>query len=200
MGSKQINISFTDEQVAKYNGEGYVLCFTAGVAGNTEFNVVATADTISPVFNITWEDQFQIAATKDEFSNGVTFQNSTTPTPIQFNEVYTLPANWTDGIVSTDVLPTANSFAFVNQTTGASAVVYKIINGKSLPFFISPYPIDTGATEVMTPQSTVALWFQQNVETGTMVAVVKDELSTFDFSDKSSLDLIWNGSQFVPSS
>nr|RBQ96888.1 hypothetical protein FVER53263_04437 [Fusarium verticillioides] len=200
MGSKQIKISFTDEQVAKYNGEGYVLCFTAGVAGNTEFNVVATADTISPVFNITWDDQFQIAATKDEFSNGVTFQNSTTPTPIQFNEVYTLPANWTDGVVSTDVLPTANSSAFVNQTTGASAVVYKIINGKSLPFFISPYPIDTGATEVMTPKSTVALWFQQNVETGTMVAVVKDQLSTFDFSDKSSLDLIWNGSQFVPSS
>ncbi|RGP64260.1 hypothetical protein FSPOR_8080 [Fusarium sporotrichioides] len=200
MGSKQINISFTDEQVAKYNGEGYVLCFSAGVGGDPEFNVVATADTIAPVFNITWEDQFQIAATKDEFSNGVKFNISTRPTPIQFNEVYTLPANWTDGIVSTDILPTANSFAFINQTSGASAVIYKIINGKSLPFFISPNPLDPGATEVMTPKATVALWFQQNVETGTMVSVVKDELSTFDFSDKSSLQLMWNGSQFVPSS
>ncbi|KAF5587508.1 hypothetical protein FPANT_6853 [Fusarium pseudoanthophilum] len=200
MGTKQINISFTDEQVVEYNRAGYVLCFSAGVAGNTEFNVVAKADTISTVFNITWEDQFQIAATKDEFSDGAMFNLYTTPTPIQFNEAYTLPANWTDGVVLADVLPTANSFAFVNQTSRASAVIFKIINGKSQPFFISANPIPKDATEVMTPKSTVALWFQQNVETGTMVFVNTDELSTFDFHDKSSLDLTWNGSQFVPSS
>jgi hypothetical protein len=42
MGSKEINIKFTQEQVKKYNDQGSRLCFSAGVGD--VFNVIAYAD------------------------------------------------------------------------------------------------------------------------------------------------------------
>ena len=54
-----------------------------------------------------------------------TFIISTTPISIQFNEVYTLPANQTDGIATTNVLPTASYFAYANPNVGTSEVIQK---------------------------------------------------------------------------
>jgi hypothetical protein len=44
MGSKEIQIKFTKEQIVKYNGDGFKLCFSAGVGENPAFNVIARAD------------------------------------------------------------------------------------------------------------------------------------------------------------
>lgn len=49
----------------------------------------------------------------------------------------------------------------------------------------------------MSPKSIVALWFQKNAETGTMVSVIKGDLSIFDFSARDGIDLRWDGAHFV---
>ena len=43
MGSREINIEFTKEQIEMYNGKGYRLCFGIGVGQNPAFNVIAQA-------------------------------------------------------------------------------------------------------------------------------------------------------------
>jgi hypothetical protein len=86
----------------------------------------------------------------------------------------------------------------VNDTNGeAAAVVYKRINGEDLPFYISHPQIDSKGSELLTPKAIVALWFQANGETGTMVSVNKGDLSTFDFSGQDKVELKWNGAHFV---
>ena len=44
MGSKEIQIEFTEEQVERYNSNGFKLCFSCGMGENTVFNVIAKAD------------------------------------------------------------------------------------------------------------------------------------------------------------
>ncbi|SPJ70605.1 uncharacterized protein FTOL_00333 [Fusarium torulosum] len=181
MGSKEINIKFTQEQVKKYNDQGSRLCFSAAIAGNV---------------NISWADQYKIAATKDKFSEGVKFKISTNTAIINFAEVYTLPRDWSDGTISKGGVKDA--FKFVNKTTGvASAVIYKRINGQDLPFYISTSPVDSDGNEVMTPKSVVALWFQKDAETGTMTSVNKSDVSIFDFANRSSINLKWDNCHFI---
>lgn len=50
MGDKTIVISFTEEQIKKYNGQNSKLCFSAGVGDedNSAYNVIARSDSTSP--------------------------------------------------------------------------------------------------------------------------------------------------------
>lgn len=86
----------------------------------------------------------------------------------------------------------------VNDTEGlASAVIYKVIDGVDKPFYISASPIDPQGNEVMTPKASVALWFQKDAETGTMVSVNVSDVSEFKFSNRDSIELYWDGKHFV---
>ncbi|KAI1070707.1 hypothetical protein LB507_006671 [Fusarium sp. FIESC RH6] len=91
MGSREINIEFTKEQIEMYNGKGYRLCFGIGVGQNPAFNVIAQATTITPEVTFQWNDEFRIAATNDRFENGGTLSTRTSLTNIKFDQVYTLP-------------------------------------------------------------------------------------------------------------
>ncbi|CCT66572.1 uncharacterized protein FFUJ_03611 [Fusarium fujikuroi IMI 58289] len=200
MSNKQFNIIFTDEQILEHNESGSKLCFGAGVGPRPDFNVVAHADKITSNVTVSWVDRFKISATMDKFTDRVSmakFNIVTDPADIKFGEVYTQPPTWVNGRISTATLPN-NSFKFVNDTDRrASAVVFKTINGKDSPFYISASPIDSKANELMTPSSVVALWFQRNAQVGTMVSLMKADISIFDLSSRSSVNLKWNGDHFV---
>ncbi|KAI1177745.1 hypothetical protein F4777DRAFT_596385 [Nemania sp. FL0916] len=197
MAEKAIYISFTQEQVKKYNGQGSRLCFSAGVGDNSAFNVIARAEEISSNVTITWRDDFKIAATKKIFTSGVKIENNTSLAKIEFNQTYTLPESWEDGRITPEKLP-GSAFKLINQTANVcSAVIYKVIDGQDKPFYISVDPIDPrGGNEVMAPRSTVALWFEKNAETGTMVSKNRSDISAFDFANTSGMNLVWNGSHF----
>ncbi|RFN48926.1 hypothetical protein FIE12Z_6773 [Fusarium flagelliforme] len=196
MSSKEIHIEFTREQIEKYNGEGRKLCFAVGVGDSPTFNVIARADSITPNFIISWHDEFKIAATSPEFHTGVRIEVKTDPTRIKFDQVYTLPSDWFSGEVTDEELP-KNSFKMVNNTDGkAAAVVFKRIDGRYQTCYVSNRPIYPKDSELLTPSETVALWFQTDGETGTMMSVESD-LSTFDLSCQHELKLKWNGEDFV---
>ncbi|XP_014550946.1 hypothetical protein COCVIDRAFT_68545, partial [Bipolaris victoriae FI3] len=182
MGYYTINLSFKKEQVRDLNTEGSKLCFTSGMGSDSKFNVIAWSDTIASTVHITWREDYQVAATKDHFSAGVKFHVSTNPADIKFKEVYTLPPDWTDGTISQDSSLSDTSFQFVNQTDKrASAVIYKLIQGKPTPFYISQSPVFSQGNEVLTPKLKVALWFDKNVETGTMVSHISSKITAIDF-------------------
>jgi hypothetical protein len=51
MGDYTINLSFTKEQVAQLNTQGFKLCFSSGVGSDANFNVIAWSDSESLVQN-----------------------------------------------------------------------------------------------------------------------------------------------------
>ncbi|KAH7174027.1 uncharacterized protein B0J16DRAFT_406446 [Fusarium flagelliforme] len=197
MSSKEIHIEFTNEHVARYNGEGFKLFFAVGVGGNPTFNVVAQTYDIAPRLIISWHDEFKIAATRPEFHDGGRIEYATDPASIKFDQVYTLPSDWFRGKVTDEKLP-KKSFKMVNDTDReAAAVVFKRIDGEYLPIYVSHPPIDPQGNELLTPSETVALWFQPWGESGSMVSVNKRDISTFDLSHQYELKVKFNGSKFT---
>ena len=86
----------------------------------------------------------------------------------------------------------------VNESSrGASAVLFRRINGQYTPFYVSNPPIDSNGSEVLTPKLRVALWFQANADTGAMVSINQADLSIFDFSGRNQVNLKCNDGQFV---
>ncbi|KAJ4007450.1 hypothetical protein NW766_010136 [Fusarium irregulare] len=156
MGSREINIEFTNEQIEMYNDKGYRLSFGIG-----------------------------------------TLSTRTSLTSIKFDQVYALPPTWIDGDISNEKLP-GKSFEMVDESSrGASAVLFRRINGQYMPFYVSNPPIESNGSEVLTPKLRVALWLQANAETGAMVSLNRADLSTFDFSGRNQVDLKCNDGQFV---
>jgi hypothetical protein len=128
----------------------------------------------------------------------VKFDISTTPADIKFQQVYTLPPDWTDGIISPDSTMDKHSFKFVNNTNQpASCVVSKVIQGRPTPFYISQSPVFSMGSENLTPKLKVALWFQKDAETGTMFSKNSTKVTEIDFTNQSTWDGKWNGSTFV---
>jgi hypothetical protein len=86
----------------------------------------------------------------------------------------------------------------VNDTyDAAGAPVFMPINGQELPIYISDPIISSREIQLLTPQTIVALWLQANGEAGTMVLTNEGDLSTFDFSIRSSVNLKYDGGKFV---
>ncbi|OAA34537.1 hypothetical protein NOR_08403 [Metarhizium rileyi] len=199
MGDYVVALTFTTEQVRKLNTEGFKLCFTSAVGADKTYNVIAYADTVASKVTIRWKEQYLIAATKTKFQNGVEFDSNTTPSDISFQQTYTLPSDWTDGNVSPNGKLDPGSYSFANNTDGeASAVIYKPINGQPAPFYVSQSPVFSKGTETLTPKLFVALWFQKNATTKTMISLSSSQISEFNFTGRSSLNAHWDGARFVP--
>lgn len=109
-----------------------------------------------------------------------------------------MPADWEDGTISSDPKLGAGTFKFVNKTDKeVSAVVFKLVNGAPTPFYISGTPIFSLGNETMTPKFTVALWFEKDAETGTMVSRDSSAVTEIDMANRNSFNGIWTGSKFI---
>ncbi|KAI0967057.1 hypothetical protein F4678DRAFT_258134 [Xylaria arbuscula] len=193
---KSIQIEFTQEQVEYFNSNGFKLCCSAGMANSESFNVIAKSQFVAPFVNISWEDRYTIAGSNTVFQPGVQIRINTAPTPIQKDETYTLPVTWQNGEVEPEQHP-SSGFMMVNQTTDrASAIVFKIVDGEPAPFYISAVPIQPGSSELITPKSTVNLWFEKYAETGTMVSKNPTNSSVFDFRGVTAKTLHYDECEF----
>ena len=92
---------------------------------------------------------------------------STDPLPIKLGQGFTL-SDWAHQSVADDPFAPATGFVFRN-TPSATAVLYGIVNGKNAPVYMAPEGVlPPRATDILTPQISVAVWFQRDVETGYM--------------------------------
>ncbi|EWZ43428.1 hypothetical protein BFJ70_g12660 [Fusarium oxysporum] len=195
MSTNFLRIKVSEDKVKQFNQQGWKLCFATGVqaGGKVNFNVVASTHAIARNITIQWTNSYAIAASQDAFNNGVIFNASTDTADIQFGQSYTLPADWTNGNINSDPNAPKGGFRFINQTNGAAAVVYKRINGKFAPiYFSAAAPLPKG-TEDLTPVEKVAVWFQANTETATMISEFVSEPKQVDMTGKTEALLDYNG-------
>ena len=88
--------------------------------------------------------------------------------PIKFGQAFILP-DWAHPVVADDKGAPNNGFIFRN-TPPAAAVIYEMAQGKSTPVYITPEAIlPPNSAESLTPLISVAVWFQRDVSTGTMI-------------------------------
>lgn len=72
-----------------------------------------------------------------------------------------------------------DGFLLKNKDTPAAAVVAKMINGKTTPYYISPVllpPAGRLGGSKLIPTPTVAVWFQMDVDNGTMIESDESDL------------------------
>ncbi|KAL2204665.1 hypothetical protein CC79DRAFT_1335320 [Sarocladium strictum] len=198
MGSKKITITLTQEQVIDFNTNKRKLCFATGMGDKPAYNVIAWSDTVAAKVTISWEEKYYIAATKDTFMNGVTFDITTDETDAKYQGVYTLPPTWADLKSSTDSTLGTTSFRFHNDTDQqVSAVVFKPIKGKPAPIYISQAPVLPQGDETLTPKVSVILWMEVSAETGTMISLNKGAYAEFNMDGTNEIALTWDGSKYI---
>jgi hypothetical protein len=87
---------------------------------------------------------------------------------IELGQTYTYPADRTDGLVNPG--GPENAITFVNKAQKAAAVIYKKVQGKFSPIYISKdSPLEPG-TETLIPVAKVCVWFSADAETGSMIS------------------------------
>ncbi|KAF9535301.1 hypothetical protein CPB83DRAFT_901053 [Crepidotus variabilis] len=159
--------------------KGYRVCLAKPVGqsgGPPAYNVVALASIVTANNVIKFTDTFSIYGTLQTFNAGSATAQGNAPTlPITYGEAYHLP-DWTDppSVGNSTVAPAAG-FAFINGVQ--ASVVVALQNGPTVggnsagansPFYISPSP-DIPGTDTLTPVTEVALWFQRDIVTTTMI-------------------------------
>jgi len=184
MAEFTLQLKIDQDHVRHFNTSGFKLCVAAGVStGSSDptFNVVAFSSLCAANVTVTWQEEFQIAATHDGFSAGKKFTVSTTPQNVLFGESYTLPADWTDQSPNADPHAPQDGFLFINKTPGASAIVYKKVNGVPSPIYISGAgPLPPGK-ETLTPKTSMMVWFEAASDTGIMVSEFDTPQFTIDY-------------------
>jgi len=154
---------------------GYNLCFATNI-GDT-YNVAALtvpSARLTASNKITWTTSYSIAGTQQAFQAGnVVEQGTAAILPIDFGQAYVLNS-WSDSpsVNSSSAAPT-NGFDFDIGGIDAAAVVYLNISNNTpstSPIYISPIEIPYSTTHLI-PVVKAALWFQQSIQTSTMIVL-----------------------------
>ncbi|KAF2453984.1 hypothetical protein BDY21DRAFT_116490 [Lineolata rhizophorae] len=190
MASYKLTITVPDPVVGKLNDGQYQLCFARGVSssgGSTAMTVVAHCETAGDTIIITWQNKYQMTASKSSFDAGVR--------DIDFHQAYHLNENWTSEIISGDNCPDA-SFQFKNDAE-ASCVINQFINGKSVGIFISPTGTLLPGTDTLTPVNIVKVWWQQNITTGTMISSDQTNAQIIDYTGITEQAVSYDGTKWT---
>ncbi|KAK6810745.1 hypothetical protein RU639_013604 [Aspergillus parasiticus] len=140
MPSYSLTVEIDRKWVKKFNEEpGWALCLACGVGGSGKesFNIIANTSKIADSVEFSWQDEYAISGTFQEFSGFAKVKAVTTPEPIEFGQSCTLKKNFIPQPAVSDELAPQNGFRFV-QETEASCILYRKVEGKLRPIFITP--------------------------------------------------------------
>ena len=80
----------------------------------------------------------------------------------------------------------SQGFRFVNEARGAGAVVYKQVNGRNVPFYVSvDAPLPPGSEE-LTPIPKCAVWLQRGAQSETLIRGFQGNSQIIDFSGRNN--------------
>jgi len=171
---------------------GYNLCFATTVSNH--YNVAALtvpSDQLTFANDISWTTSYVIAGTQQPFQAGNVVSKGRAPAlPIEFGQVYDLESWSEEPVVNSSSIVPPNAFDFkTGPGVDAAAVISLSIPNVSAtdpsPIYISPIEIPVSTT-TFTPVVKVGLWFQQDLDTSTMIVVSVSQLHIIDFTSQQS--------------
>lgn len=120
------------------------------------------------------------------------FTTATKPQSIEFGQSYAIDDTWTTKPVNPDKQAPKKGFLFNNDTI-ASCVVYKIIQGKSTPVYISAGgPLPPGQ-EVLIPKAKCKVWFSSVHSTASMISNFTGRAKEVDLTGQTEVSVWYTG-------
>ncbi|KAI6772956.1 hypothetical protein HG530_003914 [Fusarium avenaceum] len=167
--------------------QGLKICFAFAIK-NEGYKVIASSMDIESNAQLRWNDEFSIAASSSSFENGVRVSAATSPKSISLGQSYTLAPNWEDSV--TEDGP-RDGIRFNNEASQASVIVYRTINGSKAPIYISSNKLRPGSSQEIKLSNRVAVWYQHDGQTGTMIDGPGQLATQFDMSGRTQATLVF---------
>jgi len=170
---KSVNIKISQAELANLKGNDYMLCFAKKV-GDNAYNVVWQAyDKYLANNTFSWTPQYQLFG-NNVFQSNIRVEAQTNIVTIGLGETSTLDS---DGNLSNPVSGgPSTSITMLNDYGNIHPGVNQISTGidgsiTSTPIYVAQKASITGTTS-LTPVEKVLVWFQQNIQTSTMISQV----------------------------
>lgn len=200
-GEKTVTISIdsSDFEVLKKNG--YHLCFAKKLRGHDYDVVWQSYDKESYLESNTfsWISSFQIFGA-NVFQDNVRVRTSTNTVSIRLGEQCTINQEGHIEGVKTGSYPDSieliNKFGAIHP--GVNALCYDLRGNQQVaPIYVAPEAIVIG-TDVLTPIEKVQVWFEQNIETGTMFSDARTNVQEIDLTNQPAVAYLYKGGQWYP--
>lgn len=180
--TKTVTIEIAMADLARLKQSAYRLCVAKEVNG--VHNVVWQSSSQYLATNrFQWAPQFQIFCT-NAFVDGMQVRVATNIVKIGLGETSTLDEDGRLGPARTGGASTAisllNQFGPIHP--GLSQICTWIDDSRmSTPIFVAPQQV-VGGTTVLTPVENVLVWFEQNIQTGTMFSTSRSKAVEIDLT------------------
>jgi hypothetical protein len=193
--SVYIKIDPTDLESLKH--DKYKICFAKKVA-NTYDVVWQSYDKFLAGNTFSWIPMYQLFAT-NTFSGGVQVRADTDPVSITLGEQATLDdAGALGPAVSggpTDSITLKNNYGLIHPGLNSVSIGLDGVQNTT-PIYVAPLAMEPGI-DILTPVDMVQVWFQQDIQTSTMISSavsnpVEIDLTTMDSASRLYSNGIWS--------
>jgi hypothetical protein len=180
---KSVNVKIAAADLTFLKRAKYCLCFAKKVA-DTYTVVWQSYDDYLENNKFSWVPQYQVFGT-NTFKVGAKVEVATDPCTIGLGEITTLtaegvftPAKTGGDAVSINVTDQFTRPIHMGVCQLSTGITGEII---STPIYVAPDAMLQG-TAVLTPKEQVMVWFQQRIETSTMISDVSSDFCEIDLT------------------
>jgi hypothetical protein len=194
---KSVKIQIASSDLTQLKQNGYSLCFAKKV-GNDSYNVIWQSYTGFLSNNtFKWSPQYQVFGS-NLFQAGQEVDISTNLITIGTGQQAIIDQSGVIGPASTG--GPENTITLVNQYGSIYPGLTQLstgIDGRmiSTAVFLSPTQAIQGVTQ-MTPTDVLLVWFQQNVQTGTLFSGSRSNAVEIDLNNDSTATRLYTGSKW----
>lgn len=119
----------------------------------------------------------------------VQFSAATEVESIRLGQIYTMTPDWRGSV--NDGGP-RDCIRFKNKADRASAILYRTINGSRAPIYFSSFQLQRNNNQDIKLGNRVAVWFELDGKTGTMIDAPGDSGIEIDMSGRTSATVVFN--------
>lgn len=191
---KNVCVELDDKALEILKSNKYKLCFAKKV-GEADYNVVwQSYDAYENFNNFSWVPLYQIFVTKT-FKESVVVKVSSKQVKIGLGEQVTRDEN---GVLSEAITGgDGTALNLVNEGNMTHVGVNQLsvgIDGSeiSTPIYVSQESILKGEIHLQ-PKEKVLVWFEQNIETGTMFSTSRSKAIEIDLTSRNSINIAFDG-------
>lgn len=200
-GEKTVTITIDNSDFEVLKKNGYNLCFAKKLQGR-DYDVVWQSygkESYLETNTFSWVSDFQVFGS-NVFQDNVRVRVSTNVVDIHLGEQCTLNAEGHLENVKTgsykDAIELINQFGAIHP--GVNALCYDLQGNQQVAtIYVASQAIVIG-TDILTPIERVQVWFEQNIETGTMFSDARTNVQEINLTNQPSAAYLYKGGQWSP--
>lgn len=173
---------------------GFKLCIARETNG--QCTVIWQTQQAGNSLMFSWDEEFQTFWT-EQFAAGRLVTEGCRPEPIAYGQTVVIDRD-SSMSTATGNADGSGKFTTINKFSQPVHVGLKSkINGSWRTSYVSPFEVITESTMVLTPLSSVKVWFEANAEAGSMITEIRGNSYSVDFQSTMSRTIRYMGGQWA---